>query len=82
MRDRFIFRCWQCKDTFDLTTEITAGQVLAFSCPFCGAELVFDPAPYQKPVTGASRGTEGGDRLELVLPDILPTAPPDASRSE
>ena len=79
MRDRFTFQCWQCKDKFELTIEITAGQVLTFPCPFCGAELVFDPAPYQKHVTEAYRGIDdAAEHTEFALPKILPTTPTDA----
>ena len=82
MRKRFTFQCWQCKETFELTTDIASGQVLKFFCPFCGAELVFDPSPYPTRVVDAFRGTDGSDHEELVLPDVLPTTPPEEPQDE
>ena len=82
MRKRFTFQCWKCKETFELTTDITPGQVLKFSCPFCGAELVFDPGPHISHVVDTFRGDNGGGHEELDLPDVLPTNPPEEPRNE
>ena len=82
MRKRFTFQCWQCKETFELTIEITPGQVLTFPCPFCSADLVFDPGPYTSHVVDTFRCGDGGGHEELDLPDVLPTTPPEEPRDE
>lgn len=76
---RYTFRCWQCEETYELTRpEIIAGQVIGdLECPFCGAEAVFDPEPYHKPVVDAIRGDAADEAARaLALPDVLPTASP------
>jgi len=77
MKERFKFRCWKCKDDFELTTEIVPRQVLSLTHPFCGMNAVFDPAPCTSPVADAYRSDTGEEHVDLVLPDVLPTTPPE-----
>ena len=78
-KKRYTFQCWQCHETYELTTEIVVGQVLTLACPFCGAEAVFDPAPYIHRETVIAYRGDADDAPEgqtLDLPEILPTAQP------
>ena len=84
MKKRLTFQCWNCSKTYTLLREITSEQKLFVACPYCNAEGVVDLRPYRTEKKTVYRDTESGEQEpipELILPDILPTKPPEESAS-
>lgn len=74
MKKRLTFQCAKCNRKFSFQQEITEGQELLFTCPFCGTELVLKLEPFKKRkktiMRGAGNDAESSE-WEYIFPDVI-----------
>ncbi len=80
-RQRPIFQCSHCLETFGFPVEIDHKGVIIVTCPFCGKTSKADLDPYRERQTGVYRRGEG-KTVDLasgtfVFPATIPTEPAD-----
>lgn len=82
MKNRFTFKCWNCKKKYTLFKEITDQQELIVPCPFCNEEAVVKLEPYKKKPKTVLRGDADEDRsigYEYQFPEVIPTQKQDSA---
>jgi len=79
---RLKFKCWQCDREYSLLHDLRGQPRFFTECPFCGEEAVVDLAPYRpsvKEIYQSSDGSSTAVSTAYSLPDVLPTAKPEAA---
>ena len=79
-KNRFDFKCWNCKRTYSLYKEITNQQKLIVPCPYCNEEAEVTLETYRKEIKSIYKGLSDGEQqpqeYEYQFPDVIPTHKP------
>ncbi len=57
-RQRPIFQCAHCQETFGYPVDLDHKGVIVVTCPFCGKRSKVDLDPYRQHSTGVYRGDD------------------------
>lgn len=75
---RLNFQCWNCKEKFSLSLEISGEPKLTVPCPYCGAECIADLAPFRDDTVEVLRSGETRTTgTAWNFPPVIPTTAPD-----